>query len=125
MQNVKFRSGPLLLTTIVTNILNPGITTGGTNSTTSPWSNTNILVNQITIVDRGGSGGTFTLYLGASGGSLAGTELAKTDLVPVNGLTTLNYPGGLRLSTADFITGSANVNNALDIIINGEVGIGT
>jgi len=125
MQNTKFRAGPLAMVNTATNILNPGTTTGGVNCTASPWNNLYVLINQIEICDKSGGGGTFQLFIGATGGSAAGTEIAKNVSVAANGVYTLNYPGGLRLSTADFLTGLANANTTLTIVINGEIGVGT
>ncbi len=124
MQNTKFRFGPLALTNAAANILNPGTTTGGVNSTAAPFDKLYIVINSIQVVDKGGAGGTFNLFIGATGGSAAGTEIAKTTSVAANSQVQLVYPGGLRISQADFLTGLASANTILTVMGEGEIGIG-
>ncbi len=47
MQQKPFRFGPLALTNAAANILNPGTTTGGVNSTASPYGNLRIILTHI------------------------------------------------------------------------------
>ncbi len=121
MQNTPFRCGPVALTNAAANILNPGTTTGGVNATGSPYGSTYIIMTKIHVADKSGSGGTFTLYIGATGGSAAGTELCKTVSVPANGY--VDIPCRTRLDVADFLTGLASANTTLTIEIDGEIGI--
>ncbi len=121
MQNTPFRAGPIALTNAVANLLNPGTTTGGVNCTSSPYGNLYILLYQIRVTDKGGAGGNFTLYIGATGGSAAGTEIAKSMSVNTNG--EYIWSGRRRLDVADFLTGLANANTTLTIEFEGEIGI--
>lgn len=125
MQNTKFRCGPIALTNAVANLLNPGTTTGGVNCTAAPWDKLYLVIYSITVSDKGGAGGTFDLYIGATGASAAGTEIAKTRTVTTNTDTQIVFPGGRRLSQADFLTGKAASNTTLTITIDGEIGVGS
>ncbi len=124
MQNTPFRAGPLALTNAAANLLNPGTTTGGVNCTGAPWDKLYLLIKQIHVADKGGAGGTFNLFIGSTGGSAAGTEIAKTKAVATNDVVDLYFPGGLRLNQADFLTGLASANTLLTITITGEIGVG-
>ncbi len=122
MQAKAFRFGPLALTNAAANILNPGTTTGGVNSTASPYGNLRILLKHIRVVDKGGAGGSVTLYIGATGGSAAGTEFAfKATAVASNSY--IDWYGMLPLDVADFLTGLANANTTLTIEGEGEIGV--
>jgi hypothetical protein len=124
MQNCAFRAGPVALTNSAANILNPGTTTGGVNCTGAPWDKLYLIIKSIYVADKGGAGGTFTLYVGATGASAAGTEIAKTIAVATNSYVRLDFPGGLRLNQADFLVGLAAANTTLTITVVGEIGVG-
>ena len=120
MQSKAFRFGPVALSNVAANILNPGTTTGGVNSTASPYGNLRIILTHISIVDKGGAGGTFSLFIGATGGSAAGTEfMGKTRSVPANG--TVDWYGRVPLDVADFLTGLASASTTLTIEGEGEI----
>lgn len=125
LQNTPFRFGPVALTnTLTTNILNPGTTTGGVASTGSPYGNLYIVLRNIRVVNKHASiAATFNLYVGATGGNVAGTELAFTIPVPVGGEYNISPPGGIRLDVADFLVGGSNTATALTIEGHGEIGI--
>lgn len=122
-QNKKFRLGPLALTNAAANIYNPGTTTGGVNSTASPNVNLFALIYHIHLVDKGGAGGTVNLFIGATGGSAAGTEIAKALSVAANSTVDLYFPSGLRFDVADFLTGLASASTEITIMAEGEQGI--
>ena len=123
MQNRPFRFGPLALTNSAADLLNPGTTTGGVNSSGSPYGNLRILLYHIRVVDKSGSGGTVSLYIGGTGGSAAGTEFAWT-AASVAPAGFLDWTGRVVLDVADFLTGKANANTTLTIEGEGEIGIG-
>lgn len=123
MQNRPFRFGPLALTTVLTtNILNPGTTTGGTNSTASPYNNLRILLRHIRIINKTGSAATFSLYIGATGANAAGTEFMGLG-TSVAANSYVDYYGALVLHTTDFLVGGAGVSTALTIMGEGEIGV--
>lgn len=77
------------------------------------------IVRHIRVVNTDSSARTFTLYVGATGGSAAGTEIAKDVSVPVGGYVdfyvSLKLVGG-----TDFLTGIASVASKLVITVEGE-----
>lgn len=119
-QNKAFRFGPLALTTTyTTNVLNPAAATGGVNAGSSGQY---IILKHIRIVNKTSSAATFRLFLGATGGNTAGTEVIGYDKsVPANDY--IDWYGLLRLDTADFLVGGAGTTTALTIEGEGEVGV--
>lgn len=122
MQQKPFRFGPLALTNAAANILNPGTTTGGVNATASPYVNERIILTHIRIVNKTGGAVTFSLYVGATGGSAAGTEFMGT-ATSVPAASYVDWYGRLPLDVADFLTGLASANTSLTIEGEGEIGI--
>lgn len=121
MTNKAFRFGPLALTnTLTTNILNPATTTGGVNGGGS--GNLYILLRHIRIVNKTGGSVTFSLWLGATTGNAAGTEvIGQGKVVPAN--DSIDWYGYLRLDTADFLVGGASAATSLSIEGEGEIGV--
>jgi hypothetical protein len=118
--NKAFRFGPLALTnTLTTNILNPATATGGVNGGSSSQY---IILRHIRIVNKTAGAVTFTLYLGATGGNVAGTELIGTAL-SVAANSAYDWYGQLRLDAADFLVGGASAATSLTIQGEGEVGV--
>jgi hypothetical protein len=78
--NKTFRFGPVALTnTLTTNILNPNITSlsGPVGFTmTQPY----LIVRHIRIVNKTAGAVTFSLWLGGTGGNVAGTEVRASSL---------------------------------------------
>jgi hypothetical protein len=120
MPGTPFSFGPVALTTtLTTNILNPGTTTGGVNATSSPYGKTKIVLKCIRVVNKTSSAATFTLYTGATGANTAGTELALAKNVPANDFVDVFVP--VILTTADFLVGGAGTATALTIQGYGEI----
>lgn len=121
MQNKPFRIGPTLLTTSVANLLNPPTTTGGVGAGTP---DTFILLKHIRVLNVTGTAATFSLWIGATGASAAGTQVVgATKSVPANDSIDFYPNGGLRLDVADFLTQQASANNTLVLTAEGEIGI--
>ena len=120
MTNKQFRSGPIALTTTyTTNLLNPPAASGGVNAGSSGCY---ILIKHISIINKSGSAATFRLFLGATGGNVAGTEVCGYDTeIAVGGK--FDYYGSIRLDTTDFLVGGASANAALTLLIEGEIGV--
>lgn len=123
MQNKAFRFGPVALTTtLTTNILNPGTTTGGVASTASPYNNLRIILTHIRIVNKTASAATFSLWIGATGANAAGTEfLGQAKSISANNHE--DWYGRLPLDIADFLVGGAGTATALTIEGEGEIGV--
>ena len=120
--NKVFRLGPVALSsTLTTNIMNPGTTTGGTNSGTG--SSLYIILKHIRIVNKHAStAATYSLYIGATGANAAGTEfMGFGRAVAVGGYD--EWYGNLRFDVADFLVGGSNTATALTIEAEGEIGI--
>ena len=120
--NKLIRVGPVALTTtLTTNILNPQTLAGGVNTGTSN-ANTYLILRHLRIVNKTGSAATFTLYIGATGGNVAGTEFMGTaQSVPANSF--VDWYGALRLDTADFLVGGSGTTLALTLEGEGEIGV--
>jgi hypothetical protein len=120
MQNKAFRFGPLALTnTLTTNILNPATATGGVNAGSSAQY---LLLRHIRIVNKTGGAVTFSLWLGATGGNAAGTEVIGQGL-SIAANSAYDWYGYMRMDAADFLVGGASANTSLTIQGEGEVGV--
>lgn len=120
--NKTIRFGPVALTnTLTTNIINPNVTSlaGPVGFTmTQPY----IVIRHIRIVNKTAGAVTFTLYLGATGGNTAGTEVIGTAL-SVAANSAYDWYGLLRLDAADFLVGGASASTSLTFEAEGEIGL--
>lgn len=119
-QNKIFRFGPLALTTtLTTNILNPPTATGGVNAGSSSQY---LILRHIRILNKTAAAATFSLWLGATGGNVAGTEVIGIGLsVAANSF--FDWYGLMRLDAADFLVGGASAATTLTIQGEGEIGV--
>src|SRR5258706_1439851 len=106
MQNRPLRFGPVALSnTLTTNILNCNVTSlaGPVGFTlTQPY----LLITHMRAVNKTGSPVTVSLWIGATGGNAAGTEVARqATSIPANSY--IDWYGRLRLDAADFLGGGA------------------
>lgn len=76
------------------------------------------IIKHIHIANKTASPATFTLYLGATGGNAAGTELFVAVTVPANG--TFDYYCTLKMTSTDFLVGGASAGTTLTIYAEGE-----
>lgn len=118
--NKIFRFGPIALSnTLTTNLLNPPTATGGVNGGTS---SNYIVLRHIRIVNKTAGAVTFSLWLGATGGNVAGTEVVgQATSVAANSFQ--DWYGVLRLDAADFLVGGASAATSLSIQGEGEIGV--
>lgn len=118
--NKTFRFGPIALTnTLTTNILNPPTASGGVNAGSSAQY---IILKHIRVVNKTAGAVTFSLWLGATGGNVAGTEVIGQGLsVAANSF--VDWFGLLRLDAADFLVGGASAATSLSIEGEGEIGV--
>ena len=118
--NKAFRFGPIALTaTPTTNLLNPAAATGGVNAGASAQY---IILRHLRIVNKTAGVVTFSLWLGATGGNVAGTEVIGT-AAAVAANSYVDWYGALRLDAADFLVGGASALTSLSIQGEGEVGV--
>jgi len=104
---LKRLAGPGYLANAATNIYVP------------PSSSIYGVINQIHIANTTGSTATFSLYIGATGGSAGGTELEKSYAIPANKDWERSFFPGIRVTSSDFLSGSASANSALVITVMG------
>src|SRR6202051_1745365 len=71
------------------------------------------------VANKTGSAATFSLWLGATGGNAAGTELYNAVNVPAN-TTNAYYLGNLKMLNTDFLVGGSGTASALTVTITGE-----
>ena len=120
--NKLIRVGPVALTaTLTTNILNPQVLSGGVVTGTSNTA-AYLILRHIRITNKTATAATFTLYIGATGGNVAGTEFMGTaQSVPANSF--VDWYGALRLDAADFLVGGASAITTLTLEGEGEIGV--
>jgi len=120
VQNKSLRVGPVALGNSAANIVNGNVTSlaGPVGVTlTQPV----ITLTHIRVVNKTAGPVTVTLYIGATGGSAAGTEFAwNGTAVAANSF--VEWFGKLRLESADFLTGLAGAATSLTFEAEGEVG---
>jgi len=120
--NKIIRMGPVALSiTTTTNILNSNVTSlaGPVGFTmTQPY----LILRHIRIVNKTAGAVTFSLYLGATGGNVAGTEVIGTAL-SVAANSAFDWYGMLRLDAADFLVGGASAATSLTFEAEGEIGL--
>lgn len=120
--NKQVRLGPLPIAATIGNLFNPPVVSGGV-GVSGVNTATYLLIKHLRIVNKSAAAVSFTGYVGATGGSAAGTEvLGGAVLIPANGSQDF-YPVGLRLDIADFFTGIAGTATTLVISGTAELGI--
>lgn len=77
------------------------------------------VIRKIHIANKTAGTVTFRLFIGATGGNVAGTE--EYFDYPVAANSEFNVYGALVLGSADFLVGGASAANALIITIEGEL----
>jgi hypothetical protein len=119
--NKVIRIGPIALTaTLTTNILNPPAVSGGVGHTGNTA--TYIILRHVRIYNKGAAAVTFSLWLGATGGNVAGTEVIGSAMsIAAKGYH--DWYGYLRLDAADFLVGGASAATSLTFQAEGEIGI--
>lgn len=120
MQCSPFRFGPVILSaTLTTNILNPPTTTGGVGAGTP---NAYILLKHVRWVNKTALSATFSHWLGATGGNVAGTEIFGIGKV-VLANDSYDWYGNLKIKVADFLVGGSGTAASITIEGEGEIGV--
>jgi hypothetical protein len=81
-----------------------------------------LLLTHIRIVNKGAGAATVSLYIGATGGSAAGTEFAFNGYSVAQN-SYVDWYGRLRLDAADFLSGISSVVTTLVFEAEGEIGV--
>lgn len=114
------RLGPVALATLLTtNVLNPNVTSGGVGMGTP---GAYLILKHIRIVNKTAGAATFSFWIGATGGNVAGTEFLGTG-ISIAANSAYDWYGQIRLDVADFLVGGSNTATALTFEAEGEVGI--
>ena len=87
---------------------------------TPPASTIETIIRHIRLVNVTGGAVTYTLYIGATGGSAGGTEIAKAISIPANGTDNIYFPAGRVMKSTDFLSGLASASTSITIEVNGE-----
>lgn len=85
---------------------------------TPPASTIYTIIKHIHLANVTASSATFTLYVGATGGSTAGTELFKGFTIPAN--SSYDYYCERKMLSTDFLTGLASAGSTITIEVEGE-----
>lgn len=99
-------AGPAFIASSATNIYNLSTSTIFTN------------ITQIHIANVTGGPVSYSLYVGGTGGSTAGTEIGKSVSVPANSVVDYYY-NSLVLKSTDFLTGLDGSGSSLVITVMG------
>lgn len=120
--NKAIRMGPVAMSNVTTtNILNPPTLTGGTGLAGTNAA-TYLIIRHIRIVNKTAGAVTFSLWLGASGGNVAGTEVVGIGN-SIGANSYVDWYGMLRMDTADFLVGGASASTSLTFQAEGEIGV--
>lgn len=115
------RFGPVALSaTLTTNILNPAAAGAGAVGYTASASY--IILKHIRIVNKTAGAVTFSLWLGASAGNVAGTEVIGT-AISIAANSSYDWYGYMLIKAADFLVGGASAGASLTFEAEGEVGL--
>lgn len=119
--NKTVRFGPTAIPTSATNMVNCNVTSlaGPVGFTmTQPF----VVLRHIRVVNKDSTARTFSMFVGATGGSAAGTEIIGT-LLSVAANSAFDWYGLLRLDAADFLTALASTVTTLVFEAEGEIGL--
>jgi hypothetical protein len=114
--------GPVALTTtLTTNILNAGAGALATPPVGYTAIQDYLILRHIRIVNKTGTAATFSLWLGASAGNVAGTEVIGNAL-SVAANSAFDWYGMLRMDNTQFLVGGSATATALTFEAEGEIG---
>lgn len=111
---------PAYLSNAAANILSPGTSSGAVGFTaTNPY----IVIKHIRVLNTDTVTHNFTLFKGATGGNAGGTQVAFAANTPVPPGQWVDFYSQIRLDSADFLTGVADVASKLVINIAAEINL--
>lgn len=120
-QNKILNIQPQFVPSAAGNLLNPTITTltGPVGfSATQPY----LIITHVRVTNNdNGAGHTVKLFKGATGGSAAGTEIFWAGGAAIAASSWLDWFGKVRLDSADFLTGIADVASKVTIEFDAEI----
>lgn len=107
MAGTPFKKGPEAMAVAAANVYNPA-------------ANTYALIRHIHLANGAAAAATFGLYVGLTGGSANGTEIAELYPLAASSTVDLYFPAGLKLVAADFLSGLASATTVV-ITVTGEL----
>jgi hypothetical protein len=119
--NKAIRIGPVAVANVAGNLINPPILSGGVNPPALSTASY-LILKHIRVINKTAGAVNMSAFIGATGGSAAGTEFAWS-ATPVPANSYLDWYGLLRLDIADFLTGLASAATSLVIEAEGEIGV--
>ena len=119
--NKILRFGPVAMANAAANIITPPTLTGGA-GLAGTNTNTYIVLRHIRIVNKTVGAVTFSLYIGATGASAAGTEFVGT-AYSVASNSAYDWYGLARLDVGEYLVGLASAATSLTFEAEGELGI--
>jgi hypothetical protein len=119
--NKKERFGPFALTaTLTTNLIAPaaaGASAVGYTATASQ-----IILTHVRITNKTAGAVTFSMWIGATGANLAGTEFLGTG-ISVAANSSFDWYGSVLIKAGEFLVGGASALTSLTFQAEGEVGL--
>jgi hypothetical protein len=103
-------AGPAYLANTATNIYTPPSSSQVTLRT---------YITMIHLANTDSSARTWTLYIGATGGSTGGTEIGKGVSLAANTIQDIYFGDGIEMATTDFLTGLASSASTITITVMG------
>jgi len=79
------------------------------------------VIRQVHVANKTAGAVTYILYIGATGGSAAGTEIAALKSVAAGSVDDLFFSPGLKMLSTDFLSGIASAATSLTITVIGEL----
>lgn len=86
-----------------------------------PSANTIAYVKHIHLANDDSSAVTVSLYLGATGGSAAGTQILGGQSIAANDVFDVYFPAGMRQLETEYLSGVASAASAVTAIIMGDL----
>jgi hypothetical protein len=105
-------AGPAYLAASATNIYTPP---------TSSQVTLRTYITQLHLANVTSGAVTWTLYIGATGGSTGGTEIGKGVSIPANSNSDIYFGDGIEMATTDFLDGLASAGSSITITVLGYV----
>lgn len=106
---LKTLAGPAYIANSATNVFTPAASTIIS------------VINQIRVSNKTAGAITYTLYVGATGGSAGGTEITGlSESVAGNSHVDQYFSPGLIMKSTDFLTGVASAASSLTIVVMGQ-----
>jgi len=121
MQAAQFTTSPAFVAAAAANILNGAVSSlAGPVGVTLPQPI--VYIKKIQLANATGTGRAVTLFLGATGGSTAGTEILQKTVAAGDTVSEFWGGNGLKMTSTQFLTGVAAAASAVTISITFEIG---